>query len=274
MIGGEAFALCSVDGLALEARVHHPSETASHTRADVGGAVVLVHGITADLEEGGMYRRLADQLADAGFGVVRFSFRGHGASAGTPRGVTIAGEMLDVEAAIGRALAEFGGPLVVLASSFGAVPVLESSAYTRPDRLVLWNPILDLQRTFVEPELPWGRANFNPGAWVLANREGALLVDGVFELGRALLAEFSRYNPGAVFRASDVPALIVHGDRDSYVSYNIARAAAQDRGCGFHTVVGSDHGFDSREREDEAIAVTLDWIIGSHQANSAEVSGR
>ncbi|MGH3569832.1 MAG: hypothetical protein ACRDRH_28235 [Pseudonocardia sp.] len=41
--------------------------------------------------------------------------------------------------------------------------------------------------------------------------EGALLVDGAFELGRALLTEFSRYRPGEVFGSSDVPALIVHG---------------------------------------------------------------
>lgn len=30
--------------------------------------------------------------------------------------------------------------------------------------------------------------------------------------------------------------------------------------CEFHTVVGSDHGVDSREREDEAIAVTVSWL--------------
>jgi hypothetical protein len=45
------------------------------------------------------------------------------------------------------------------------------------------------------------------------------------------------------------------------VSYDIARAVAQTRGCDFHTVAGSDHGFDSREREDEAIAVTISWLV-------------
>jgi fermentation-respiration switch protein FrsA (DUF1100 family) len=64
--------------------------------------------------------------------------------------------------------------------------------------------------------------------------------------------------------ASSVPALIVHGDRDTAVSYDVARRAAVDREngghCDFHTVVGSDHGFDSREREDEAIAATVSWL--------------
>lgn len=58
-----------------------------------------------------------------------------------------------------------------------------------------------------------------------------------------------------------MPALVVHGDRDSAVPYDIARAAAEDRGgCEFHAVRGSDHGFDTRKREDEAIAVTVSWL--------------
>jgi len=144
----------------------------------------------------------------------------------------------------------------------------------RPDQLVLWNPILDLRRTFIEPELPWGQANFTADAWRWAMTEGALLVDGAFELGRALLTEFGRYRPGEVFGSSDVPALILHGDRDSYVSYDIAWAAAQARGCIFHTVAGSDHGFDTREREDEAIAVTVAWITGSYRTGRAPRGGR
>ena len=267
MSDGETIILYSVDGLALDARVHPPAATASDLASAVEGAVVLAHGIVADLDEGGMYRRLADQLAAAGLGVLRFSFRGHGASAGTQRGVTIAGELLDVEAAIGHARAEFDGPLTVLGSSFGAVAVVESSVYTHPDQLILWNPVLDLRRTFVEPELPWGQTNFNSDAWRRAMIEGALLVDGTFELGRTLLTEFSRYQPDEVFKSSEVPALIVHGDRDSYVSYDIARAAAQVRGCDFHTLAGSDHGFDTREREDEAIAVTVAWVTGTYRAD-------
>lgn len=62
---------------------------------------------------------------------------------------------------------------------------------------------------------------------------------------------------------------MVHGDKDTYVSYEIAKQAAAERPssgrpANFHTVVGSDHGFDSRQREDEAIAVTVDWLQQQH----------
>jgi alpha-beta hydrolase superfamily lysophospholipase len=45
------------------------------------------------MDEGGMFGRLADALAAAGLTALRFSFRGHGRSGGTPQGVTVAGEI-------------------------------------------------------------------------------------------------------------------------------------------------------------------------------------
>jgi alpha-beta hydrolase superfamily lysophospholipase len=265
--GGQTVRLVSVDGLPLDSRVHRPT---SRPPGSELGSVVLVHGIDTDLDEGGMYQRLANQLAGIGFGVVRFSFRGHGASEGTQRGVTIAGEMLDLDAAVSRARAEFPGPYVLLASSFGAVSALESLRYLQPDQLVLWNPILDLTKTFIKPELPWGQANFGPAQWAAAMAGGTLVIDESFEVGRTMLTELSRYEPSQAFLNSTMPALVVHGQLDTYVSYDIAHEAARTRAAhaptDFHTVAGSDHGFDSREREDEAIAVTVEWLSRHHAA--------
>jgi len=126
---------------------------------------------------------------------------------------------------------------------------------------VLWNPVLDLRRTFTDPELPWGLANFGSAQQRLLGEQGYLLVDGEFELGWVLFQEFRHYRPLECFQASRVPALVVHGDRDTYVSYGIARAAADRPGCVFHTVAGSDHGFDSRGREDEAIEASVGWLV-------------
>jgi pimeloyl-ACP methyl ester carboxylesterase len=179
-IGEVALTLVTPDGLTLDGRANEPR------RPSPLAAAVLVHGINTDLDEGGMYARLADRLADDGIGVLRFSFRGHGRSAGSARGVTIAGEMLDLEAAIAEARNRWRGvPLVLVASSMGAIAALETAHFTRPDFLVLWNPVLDLRRTFVEPELPWGQQNFHAGAWTAAERDGFLLLDGEFQLGRS-----------------------------------------------------------------------------------------
>jgi pimeloyl-ACP methyl ester carboxylesterase len=129
--------------------------------------------------------------------------------------------------------------------------------------LVLWNPVLDLRHTFLEPELAWGTKNFGAEQQGYLRRNGFVRVDDEFELGRVLFMEFGHYCPRDALLTSDVPALIVHGDRDTAVSYEVAVRVAQSRpDTLLHTVVGSDHGFDGREREDEAIRVTIEWLTG------------
>lgn len=80
-----------------------------------------------------------------------------------------------------------------------------------------------------------------------------------------MFEEMRHYHPVDQFVGSRVPTLVVHGDQDSAVPYDVARSAAESRdGCDFHTVVGADHGFDGREREDEAIDVTVSWLSRQH----------
>jgi alpha-beta hydrolase superfamily lysophospholipase len=252
--------LTSIDGMRLEAALH-PGRGQGRR-----GVVIQAHGINANMTEGGMFVRLADWLADADFNVLRFSFRGHGGSGGTQRGMTIAGEMLDLQAAVEYVADRFRGSLSIVASSFGAVSTSLSLPWlgNRLDRLVLWNPVLDLQRTFVTPELPWGKENYSPDQQKLLSTQGFLVVDDEFEVGRVLFEEFHCYEPLKCLVASPVPALVVHGDRDSAVSYEIAREAAAARpDTDFYTVRGSDHGFDTREGEDEAVMVTAEWLTNN-----------
>jgi uncharacterized protein len=252
--------LTSVDGIRLDAVLHLPDGRPSRA------LVILAHGITVDLHEGGMFVRLADRLCELGLAAIRFSFRGHGNSEGSQRGVTIAGEMLDLQAATEYAIQAHPDPLSIVAASFGAVPTAISLPYLEDHLtgLVLWNPVLDLRHTFLDPQLPWGLENFAPERQNELRQHGFLLVDGEFQLGRVLFEEFAHYKPEEYFVSSGVPALVIHGDRDSYVSYEVARRAAARPRCEFHTVRGSDHGFDSRDREDEAIRVTVDWLARRH----------
>lgn len=257
-----ASALRAADAVVLDAVLHIPEGGRAR------GVVVLAHGISADMDEGGMFRRLADGLVDAGFGVLRFSFRGHGRSAGDQQGATIAGEQLDLKAAVDAARDGFRAPLSVVAASFGAVSTCLSLPYLEGAlrSLVLWNPVLDLHRTFVEPRLPWAVENFGPAQQALLPSQGFFSVEGTFEVGRVMFEEMRQCRPVDDFVGSQVPALVVHGDRDSAVPYDIARAAAVARGsCAFHTVHGSDHGFDGREHEDEAITATISWLTEHHE---------
>jgi uncharacterized protein len=147
------------------------------------------------------------------------------------------------------------------------VPVLLSlpDLEDRLHGLVLWQPMLDLRETFLEPRLPWALANFGPTARVALDRDGFLLLDGQFELGRALFEEMRHHKPAKLLGASRVPALIVHGDRDTHVSHDTAAAVASSRpDSQFHSVSGSEHGFEARPQEDEALDATVDWLVQRH----------
>ncbi|WP_328608541.1 alpha/beta hydrolase [Amycolatopsis sp. NBC_00345] len=220
-------------------------------------AVVLAHGITGDLTEQGLFVTLAEKLVAAGFSVLRFSFRGHGASEGRPRDMTVAGELLDLSAAVSAAASAAGGPVSVVASSFGAVSTTLSLATLPVRSVVLWQPVLDLRRTFLEPELPRGIKLYSDRSSL--RDKGFFDIEGRFELGAPLFEEFTRLDPRAAFLAAEAPAFVIHGDADEHVSHDIARATAAARpGTGWWSVPGDGHGF--RRRGPEVIAATVRWL--------------
>ena len=129
------------------------------------GNVLLVHGIISDKDEDGNYTQLAKRLSLKGYNVFRFDFQGHGESEGESQNVTIAGELCDLENAIKEFSEQIGkiGNLIIIAQSFGAVSSILYTAdhQSQIEKLVLWNPVLDLEKTFVKAETPWGKTFFN-----------------------------------------------------------------------------------------------------------------
>jgi len=106
---------------ALEALWKEPVSSARGS-AVVGHAHPL-HGGTMHFK---VVFRMARALARAGFGVLRFNFRGVGASQGVHDGGR--GERDDFRAALDHAERMGGGPLLAAGFSFGSVMALEAGA--------------------------------------------------------------------------------------------------------------------------------------------------
>src|ERR1700739_137044 len=63
--------------------------------------VLWLHGITGDKDEYlGLFKDGADYLADKGLDSLRIDFRGHGKSSGNSLDFSVAGQMLDIKAAL------------------------------------------------------------------------------------------------------------------------------------------------------------------------------
>jgi uncharacterized protein len=211
----------SLDGLRLRGTLVVPSSVR-------GPAVVLVHGGGVTREEGGFFARLASGLAEPGLPSLRFDFRAHGDSEGEGEDLTIAGVANDIRAAVNHVREATGsGPVSLIGASFGG-GISAFFAARHPDqvrRLVLFNPLLDYKKRFIDDKPEWDGDQISEQAGQKLTAQGFLAHSPAFKLGRALLNEIFYLNPREALSELTAPTLLVHGTRDTFVPVESSRAA-------------------------------------------------
>lgn len=221
---------------------------------------VLAHGITVEKHEGGFYSRLAKCLSKRGVKSLRFDFRGHGDSKGKPEEMTISGEIKDLDAAVRFLAGKTNSKVAIVGTSFGAgIAILYAARFPRNvSSLSLLCPVLDYQRTFLEPETEWAKEWFHPKALKDVARTGFLQLDQ-FRLGAPLIQEFRRLHPGETLLTLKVPTLIAHGTDDSMVPYSVAKHYGSKYKFGrFVSIPKADHGFEGFEKK--VYSEVAQWI--------------
>lgn len=224
------------------------------------GCIVLCHGITVDKDENGKFVTLSAKLCNAGFEVLRFDFRGHGESSLRPEKMTIMGELLDVEASILYVTKEFP-KIGLLACSFGAGPailyIVDHSDLIKT--LILWNPVLDYEQTFLKPRLPWGKSIFNADGFQELENKGFVTIPGKdFRIGKQLVQEFSKYKPFMELRKVQCPVLTIHGINDTKVPYWVSEKYGKPNDKSHFISVKSNHGFG--DQKDYVNLKTVEWV--------------
>lgn len=246
----------SLDGTRLCGVIQEPKAT-SHR------GVILAHGLASDKDEGGIFIDLAEALSTQGFRVLRFDFRGHGESGGKDKEMTITGEFIDMVASY-RLIHSMdqASTLSLLAASFGAGPtIMFASVYqTRPSSIVLWNPVLDYEKTFLRPKSAWAKQFFNEKGYEQLTLKGYLSL-GDFAIGSTLIDEMESIRPFRLMNQIICPVLSLHGNQDSKVPFEVTQANAlcnsQSR---FITVEGGDHGFPAPKDAKFAIRKSAEWL--------------
>jgi dienelactone hydrolase len=246
-------------------------------------AVVICHGFKG-FKDWGMFPRLAERLARAGFTAVSFNFSGSGVG---PDGEsfdepgrfaqdTYLRQLADLEtvvrAARSGALAPGAGLPARLGllghSRGGGVATLFAAGDGDVAALVTWAGIASVRRWSDEVIAAWR----HDGKLDVVNaRTGQVL-----ELSTAILDEMDRYErsrldiPAAAGRVR-APWLIVHGDEDEAVPLEHARILARaNPGAALCVVRGAGHTFGARHpwqgstpALDEALDRTVEWF-GRH----------
>lgn len=254
-----SFSLKTPDGVTLDCVLNEPSDPGDHPER----TILLVHGITADLDESGAFQRLAGLLAAKGMRTIRFSFRGHGKSTLPSEFMTCAGEAIDLRTVVDHCIATYGPRLSIVAASFGAVSVSILARYLnrRVRSLCLWNPVLKVESTFLKPTLPWGISNFTGENIANLYEVGNLTIDNSFTVGVVFWEELQYIGPSNGILHIDAPVVIIHGDLDSYVPYpdSLEFARANPR-ASLITISGSDHGFEFEAHERQVLEATTAFL--------------
>lgn len=230
-------------------------------------AVILAHGITVEKNEGGVFTNLANDLADQGFSVFRFDFRGHGESEGRSVDVTLTGEIQDLESACNEVRDKGYTDIGLVGASFGGgIAVLY--AFKHPNiitKLFLWNPVLNYDHCYLRPTMPSIVKRKNHIKKELREKGWATLYGKNFVAGKLLFDEMARMFPYKEIKKLKLPILIIHGDKDTKVPYEDSREASVGvPNITFVTIKNADHGFhDSKSHAQEANKVTIDFLKDS-----------
>lgn len=247
----------SSDNIVLDAIIHEQS--------DAKAVVLMLHGINSDKEEEGLYTKLSKVLLKEGLNVFRFDFRSHGFSTGKQKYVTISGETDDLIFTLEKIDEKWDLPIIVIAASFGAVSLLNSykeNLWKNIKGIILLNPVLDLQKTFLQSELLWPKQSFNEKAYKELESQGFFWLDNKLKIGKELMEEITYLKPYKNLSFIDVPILIIHGDKDQYVPYSLSKKyAANIQCCNFFTIEDADHGFEKENEQSEIFDIIRCWII-------------
>lgn len=228
------------------------------------GTVLLCHGLTADLHEGGFFDQFSASLQKANLSVVRFDFRGHGKSTGSSLDVTLSGEAMDAETVCTWLSSNRyrHQSLFVIGASFCCHSVIKLAQNRKLAGLVLLNPVFDYQRTFTTPEAPWGQeilatrgdAQLPPNAY-------AMIPGSQFYFSKQLWSEMETDRTPRVAATLTCPIIAFHGDQDVKVPPQpiIDFAAQHPEIVDLHIRRDEGHGL-KKDREELINSVTA-WLV-------------
>lgn len=246
----------STDGITLNAI----AEESDKPKA----VVLMLHGINADNDEEGLFRSLSRTLVNEGYNSFRFDFRAHGSSGGKQKFVTIAGETEDYCVSLKKVRQEWGLPVIVVAASFGAVSFLNSYTKYRNDTVqgvVLLNPVLDLQATFLNSKFPQFQKSFSQKSIDEIKRKGYVKLDGKLKICKDFFEEIQTMRPYENLPKINVPVLLIHGDKDVCVPIELSlNHISKIRECKLVTIKNANHGFERKEEESKVISTVCAWL--------------
>jgi|GEM_PF-686573 len=183
--------------------------------------IILCHGITVDKNEyDSLFVKAEYYFGNNNFNTIRFDFRGHGNSKMPQEKMTIKGECLDLEAVVDFVKSKNSLPIFIVGTSFGAISTIDyaSKSYNEISALILWNPVLDINKTFISPGTNWSQSFINNSSLSKVNNLGYLMLEN-YKIGSELVNEMREFDLKLKFQSLSIPIIIYHGTGDNIVPF-------------------------------------------------------
>ncbi|MFN3265545.1 MAG: alpha/beta hydrolase [Deinococcales bacterium] len=237
--------------------------------------VLLLHGFTGNaLESHRLFILMARQLAENGIAAFRFDFRGSGNSEGVFEEMTPSREVEDARAALrlletrpdvlarnrfGILGLSMGGMIAALTAGLESVKALCLWAPAAP-KIMLWHDKGLDNPASIRAAYAAGFAGaiFPPG--VRFNAERGVLDFGGNPVSSAFFEDTCTLKPIESIKNHKGASLVVHGDADPTVPWQIGQEYAHALNTKLHIIQGGLHTFETLPHQAEAHAVTLEFF--------------
>lgn len=225
--------------------------------------IVLLHGLTTSKNEyQDVYQNLATKLAERGRQSVRFDFRGHGDSEAKLDQFNVYNQIFDTLCVIKWIKSTIGvDKFIILGTSYAASAGIYSSYILEKDvpKLVLLAPILDFDRTFINPETEWGIETFGQSKVIETIFNNSLKVESGFNMTRKSALDMLLLDPRPILSALQCEISILHGTEDGMVPFAATkRFAEHNKHVSFYQMPQTGHGLAQLEDESRTSQRTID----------------
>lgn len=183
--------------------------------------VLFVHGMTGNSKTELTFLKIESILPTEKISTIKFDFRGHGVSEGTPESdFTITNSLNDLKTIEQYIKSNNIDTVSIVANSLGAGIVILYLIKSRLQikSLFLTNPVLDFVNSFYHPHTPWMKTNFNNATDQLKEKGYIEVGYNKYRIGQEMYRELCKFNPAQYLSMLKIPTMIVQGSDDVVVS--------------------------------------------------------
>ena len=228
--------------------------------------IIFAHGITVNKNDEGFFNRAEVKSNDLGFSTIRFDFRAHGKSSGdSVSDFNISGELIDLETIVQFMKDEGIRDLNLAGASFGGgiSALFAGRNVSQIKSLLLVNPVLDFEKTFLKPTTPWAKKYFENSLKQTEKGGFAEIGSRKYKVGKKFLDELKTYKPYKELDRYRNPLLMIHGDKDTkvpcQVTIDVFKSLA-NKNKRIEIIKGSEYGFHEEPFETRVVNLIVDFF--------------